>query len=252
MNRFFVKPSQVCHAENEITIAGEDVKHISKVLRLSIGENIEVCDEEWDYIVCITQISKAAVTASILKKNKLITEAPLRVTLYQSIPKGVKMELILQKTTEMGIAAVVPVLTDRAVVQLKDLKDKEKKTERWCRITEEAAKQSKRGIIPQVHLPLTFKEAIRHSSENELNILAYEKESKNGLKQLLSNYKDKDITQIGLWIGPEGGFTEEEIRLALEHGISTVSLGPRILRTETAGFALLSMVMYELGDLGGY
>lgn len=252
MNRFFVKPSQVSIDENEITILGDDVKHISKVLRMSMGEEIEICDEKWDYIGSIKEISKDEVIVEIKSKETLATESSLRITLYQGLPKGTKMELILQKTTEMGIADIVPIMTERAVVQLKDLKDKEKKTERWSKIAEEAAKQSKRGIIPTVHLPLSYKEAIRQSSENDLNILAYEKEANNGLKHLLTKFNVKGLKKIGLWIGPEGGFTEDEVRLALENNINTVSLGPRILRTETAGFALLSMVMYELGDLGGY
>jgi len=252
MNRFFVKPSQVDNDLNEIIIEGDDVKHISKVLRLSKGDEIEICDgEAWEYIGNIQSISKDEVIAAIVQREPLRTEAELRVILYQGLPKGAKMELILQKTTEMGIAEIVPIITDRAVVQLKDTKDKEKKAERWYKITEEAAKQCKRGIIPEVHIPISFKEALKHSVQNNLNILAYEKESVKGLKNLLSQSKDKSIKRIGIWIGPEGGFTEEEISLALDNNVSTVTLGPRILRTETAGFALLSMVMYELGDLGG-
>lgn len=252
MNRFFVNPSQVDIDLNEIVIAGDDVKHISKVLRLSSEDEIEICDgESWEYIGSIKSISKDEVIVSIIHKEPLKTEAELRVILYQGLPKGAKMELILQKTTEMGIAEIVPIITDRAVVQLKDTKDKEKKAERWYKIAEEAAKQSKRGIIPEVHIPISFKEALKQGSTNDLNILAYEKESVKGLRNLLSQSKDKGIKRIGIWIGPEGGFTEEEIRLALDNNVNTVTLGPRILRTETAGFALLSMVMYELGDLGG-
>ncbi len=252
MNRFFVKPQQINAEDGVISIQGDDVKHISKVLRLAEGDEIEICDgEAWEYIGRILRIEKSEVKASIKSSEPLRTEAKLRVVLYQGLPKGTKMELILQKTTEMGIAEIVPVITDRAVVQLKDQKDKEKKAERWYKITEEAAKQSKRGIVPEVHIPISFKEALKQSASNHLNILAYEKESVKGLKGLLTQCKDKGIQKIGLWIGPEGGFTEEEISLALEQGINTVTLGPRILRTETAGFALLSMVMYELGDLGG-
>lgn len=252
MNRFFVNPSQVDTVKEEITIIGDDVKHISKVLRLSIGAEIEICDgEAWEYICSIKGVSKEEVIVSIDQKEPLKTESSLRVILYQGLPKGTKMDLILQKTTEMGIAEIIPVITERTVVQLKDVKDKEKKTERWFKITEEAAKQSKRGIIPKVHMPLLYKDAIIQSSENDVNIMAYEKESIKGLKNLLTKGINKDSKRIGIWIGPEGGFTEEEIRLALGNNVNTVSLGPRILRTETAGFALLSMVMYELGDLGG-
>ncbi len=252
MNRFFVNPLQVNAEDNEIIIQGDDVKHISKVLRLTEGDEIEICDgEAWEYIGRIQRIDKSEVTAAIIGREPLKTEAKLHVILYQGLPKGTKMELILQKTTEMGIAEIVPVITDRAVVQLKDQKDKEKKAERWYKITEEAAKQSKRGIIPEVHVPISFNDALKQSASNDMNILAYEKESQKGLKALLTHSKDKSMRKIGLWIGPEGGFTEEEISLALQNNVNTVTLGPRILRTETAGFALLSMVMYELGDLGG-
>lgn len=252
MNRFFVAPTQVNSYTNEIIIIGEDVKHISKVLRLSRGDSIEICDgEAFEYIGEITSIDSKEVVATIVDKYPIHTEAPIEVCLYQGVPKGAKMELIIQKTTEMGIREIIPVLTERTIVQFKDKKDQEKKIDRWQKIAHEAGKQSKRGIIPTINMPLTLKEAISHSKNQELSIIAYEKETEQGLKGLLKSYEGKGIRRIGIWVGPEGGFSQDEINLAIESGINSVTLGPRILRTETAGFGLLSILMYELGDLGG-
>ncbi|KAB3530746.1 16S rRNA (uracil(1498)-N(3))-methyltransferase [Alkaliphilus serpentinus] len=250
MNRFFVEPKQVNESLREIAITGEDVKHISKVLRLSRGDKIEICDgEKYQYIGEIKDLQKDMVLVEYLEQVKISTEAPIKVTLYQGVPKGSKMDLIIQKTTEMGIFSIVPVLTDRTVVQLESKKDKEKKTERWQKIALEAAKQSKRGIIPDIHEPLSFIEALNHSKGNQMNILAYEGERNISLKSTLSG-KPK-VHSIGIWVGPEGGYTEAEVQRTAVDAFHIVTLGPRILRTETAGFALLSMIMYQLGDLGG-
>ncbi|MCC5910332.1 MAG: 16S rRNA (uracil(1498)-N(3))-methyltransferase [Clostridiaceae bacterium] len=252
MNRFFVASSQVNIPSQEIVITGEDVKHISKVLRLSEGDVVEVCDGEiQQYLAEIKAISKDEVLLDIKEKEPIKTEAPIEVVLYQSVPKSTKMELIIQKTTELGIKEIVPVITDRTIVQFKDHKDKSKKVDRWQKIAEEAAKQSKRGIIPIIHTPISYKEALEHCKENDLNIVAYEKEDTKGLKELFSNLNIEKIKRIGIWVGPEGGFTEEEVEVALQNHINSVTLGPRILRTETAGFTLLSILMYQLGDLGG-
>lgn len=252
MNRFFVDDAQISKNKGEIRITGEDVKHISKVLRLVPGDMVEICDgQAFEYIGEISDINKDRVIVSIKDKRKIKTEPPIKITLYQGIPKATKMDIIIQKTTEMGISEIVPVFTGRTVVQLESKKDKEKKAERWNRICLEASKQSKRGIVPPVHIPMSFQEALFHSKANEINIMAYEKESKNNLKDLLHTIKEKPVKKIGIWIGPEGGFAEDEVNKAIGEEVYTVTLGPRILRTETAGFALLSMIMYELGDLGG-
>ncbi len=252
MNRFFVNPSQINDSLQEILIEGEDVKHISKVLRLAEGDKVEVCDGiAYEYIGKINIINKDQIVLSIEKKDEITTESPVKVILYQGIPKSTKMDLIIQKTTEMGIHAIQPVITDRTVVQFHNEKDKVKKTERWQKIAEEAAKQSKRGIIPQVHNPITYKEALFQSQHNQLNIMAYELEKAKGLKAILSA-ENSSVKELGIWVGPEGGYTEEEVNLAVSNGTLPITLGPRILRTETAGFALLSMIMYEIGDLGGY
>lgn len=253
MNRFFVKASQINDISREIMINGEDVKHISKVLRLNSGDKIEICDgEAYEYLGEIRDIQRDMVLVEYIKKEPISTEAPIKIILYQGVPKGSKMDLIIQKTTEMGIFSIVPVFTQRTVVQLDGKKDKEKKTERWQKIAEEAAKQSKRGIIPEIHQPLSLQEALMHSRNNQVNIIAYEGEKIITLKGVLSQLEGNTKGNIGIWIGPEGGYTEEEIKRAEVEGSKVVTLGPRILRTETAGFALLSMIMYQLGDLGGF
>ncbi|WP_026476291.1 16S rRNA (uracil(1498)-N(3))-methyltransferase [Alkaliphilus transvaalensis] len=253
MNRFFVETSQINEANQEIVIEGEDVKHISKVLRLTEGSEVEVCDGvAYEYVGKIKEINKNDILLTVLSKNEINTESPVKITLYQGVPKSTKMDLIIQKTTEMGIISIVPVLTQRTVVQFHNSKDEVKKTERWQKIALEAAKQSKRGVIPVVHNPMTYEAALKHSQQNQLNLMAYELEEDRSLKSLLKLENNKSTTEIGIWIGPEGGYTEKEVELAIAMDLKPITLGPRILRTETAGFALLSMIMYELGDLGGY
>ncbi|ABR49185.1 protein of unknown function DUF558 [Alkaliphilus metalliredigens QYMF] len=253
MNRFFVVPSQVNQQARTISIVGDDVKHIGKVLRLVVGDLVEVCDgQALEYIGRIDEISKEQVTLSIEKQENIFTEPPIQVRLYQGIPKATKMELIIQKTTEMGISDIIPVMTDRTIVQFNNEKDREKKVERWQKIADEASKQSKRGKIPRIHIPMTYTKALEACNENDLNVLAYEKEKTMGLKALIASLVEiTEVKSIGIWIGPEGGFTGKEIEKALSHDVRSITLGPRILRTETAGFAVLSMLMYELGDLGG-
>ncbi|ABW18782.1 16S rRNA (uracil(1498)-N(3))-methyltransferase [Alkaliphilus oremlandii] len=255
MHRFFVMPNQVNLTSGEIVIHDEDVKHISKVLRLKEKDIVEICDgESKEYICSIASIHKNEVVLSIEEERKSTQEASVEVVLYQGVPKGAKMDLIIQKTTELGIKEIIPVMMERTVVQFDSPKDEVKKVERWQKIAEEAAKQSKRGMIPKIHLPMSFKDAIEDSRKNALNIMPYENEENRGFKNIIKNLSKEDqasIKKIGVWIGPEGGFEESEVVKAIENGIHPVTLGPRILRTETAGFTMLSLVMYELGDLGG-
>lgn len=252
MNRFFVSPNDICTEKKQITIAGEDVKHISKVLRLSKGDMVEVCDgQRYEFIAEIEYIGKTEVLLKVKEQQQLKTEPPIDMILYQSIPKATKMELIIQKTTEMGIKAIIPVITDRTIVQFKDHKDMEKKVDRWQKIAGEAAKQSKRGMIPTIHLPMNLDKALEHSQANNHNVIAYEKENTTGIKSIINSLKENNAGKVGIWIGPEGGFTEEEVNMAIDKNVQAITLGPRILRTETAGFTVLSILMYELGDLGG-
>ena len=241
MHRFFADAD--CIGEEIITIVGDDVKHISKVLRLRTGDEITVCDScGWDYVCAIEDISSAQVEARILAKNPNKAESPLHITVYQGLPKSDKMDYIVQKCVELGVVNIVPVATARAVVKLHD---EEKKRTRWQKIAAEAAKQCGRGIIPTVGAVADFGEVIENIDPDALNILPYENEDNRRLRDALVGYTGDKINII---IGPEGGFDPAEISAAEQKGIHIVTLGPRILRTETAPIAAVSAVMYELGD----
>jgi len=248
MDRFFVEKKNINLENNTCIIEGEDVKHISKVLRCKIGEEIEVCDKDNSEYICeITNISKDLVELNILNKVDVKREADIRVKLYQGLPKGPKMEMILQKLTEVGVCEIVLVQTKRSVSKVDDKKE-DKKIERWERIIYEAAKQSKRGKIPTLRGVLTFKEALADMKENDFNIAPYENERTKSIKQAI---KGVNINNVGIFVGPEGGFEESEIEAIESIGGKSVSLGPRILRTETASLVASSIVLYELSDLGG-
>lgn len=246
MPKFFVLPEKV--RDNKILIDTDDVSHITRVLRLGVGDEILVCDSSGtDYEVKISEVLEKSIICDIISENKSDTEADLELILYQGIPKGTKMDLIIQKTTELGIARIVPVEMQRCVVKLENRKAEEKKVSRWQKIAEEAAKQSGRGKIPEISMPVTLKEAIDEMSELDLSFVPYECEDKNLLKPILQ--KNKNAKTAGFLIGPEGGFDVSEIELIKAKGIFPVTLGKRILRTETAGLAVASMVMYEIGDI---
>lgn len=246
MHRFFINKENI--QDSKIIITGEDVKHIKNVLRLTEGDIISLCDKQGtDYIVEICDLLKENIICSTLETKISNTEPPVEVILYQGIPKSTKMDLIIQKSTELGVTKIIPVITDRTIVKIQDRKKEEKKLERWNKITEEAAKQSKRGIIPEVCNILTFEEMLSALEDNELIIVPYENEENMGIKEVL---KDESCKKINIIIGPEGGFEEKEIEALRAIGSKIVSLGPRILRTETAGFITSAIILYELGDLG--
>ena len=247
MSRFFVNSSNI--SGDSIIISGEDVNHIKRVLRLGIGDIITVTDGSGiDYRVEIAKLNESAIETRIIESVKNLTEPPVEIVLYQGLPKSDKMEYVIQKGVELGLRGIVPVITERTVVKLDSKKDEQKKCERWNRISMEAAKQSNRGIIPHVELPIDFKKAVIAAKDYDISLIPYEKEKSNGLKNIIFN---KNFTKrISIFIGPEGGFTEKEVEMAVENGIHPVTLGPRILRTETAGIAVLSILMYELGDVG--
>lgn len=238
MHRFFVNPSNI---SDSIYIDGTDVNHIKNVLRLKCGEEVNVCDgRNNEYICRISDISPDKVQLDIISKSTCENEPRYEVTLYQGLPKSDKMEYIIQKCVELGVARIVPVAAKRSVVKLKD---DAKKVSRWQKIAHEAAKQCQRGVLPEVSNVLTFKEAINDLAKNDLKFMPYENEGQTSLREVLS---DKDVKTIGFFIGPEGGLDETEIAMADEMNIPTVSLGKRILRTETAPIACLSALMYEL------
>lgn len=248
MDRFFVGKQNINLENNTCIIEGEDVKHISKVLRCRIGEELEVCDNDNNEYICeITNIDKSQVELNILECVDIKRESDLKIKLYQGLPKGPKMEMILQKLTEVGVDEIILVQTKRTVVKVDDKKE-DKKIERWERIIYEAAKQSKRGKIPRLRGVLSFKEALDDMKTNDFNIAPYENERTKSIKQAI---KCVDIKNIGIFVGPEGGFEDTEIKDIEEIGGQSVSLGPRILRTETASLVASSIVLYELSDLGG-
>lgn len=248
MDRFFVDKNNIDLKNKICIIEGEDVKHISKVLRCKIGEKLEVCDKDNSEYVCeITNIDKGQVDLEILEKKDIKRESDLKVKLYQGLPKSTKMEMILQKLTEVGVDEIILVSTKRSVVKVEDKKEG-KKLERWERIIYEAAKQSKRGKIPTLKGILSFNEALEDMKNNDMNICPYENEKTVSIKSAI---KDANIGNIGIFVGPEGGFEEEEIEILQNIGSKVVSLGPRILRTETASVVASSIVLYELSDLGG-
>ena len=245
MHRFFVKKQNIL--KDRITLSGEDVQHISKVLRLKCGDRIVLCDGEGtDYIAAIESMAKDSIGTVILEKEASKSEPDINVILYQGIPKSAKMDTIIQKCTEMGIKRIVPVSTARTVVRLESEKDEMKKAERWAKIAEEAAKQSGRGIIPIIGMPVTLDQALMDAAGLDLVIIPYELEAGIPVKEVLSKNK---VGSIGFFIGPEGGFEPVEVEKAKEMGAVPVTLGRRILRTETAGIAVLTSIMYEYDQM---
>lgn len=246
MSRYFVEKSQF-DSDKTVTITGEDYQHLKKVLRAQIKDVITVCCDGFDYKAEIKEINNSTILCDISEKNKNITECDYRVTLFQGLPKSDKMELIIQKCVELGIFEIYPVITERCVSRINTQKDAQNKVTRWQKIAREAAKQCNRGIIPFIHYPIIYEEAVALASGADLAIIPYEKESTVGFKDIAAQCKG--AANGSIMIGPEGGFEEHEIQLAESKGIKKISLGPRILRTETAGMVALSLMMYELGDV---
>ena len=244
MYRFYSQ--DLSEAEKVIRITGEDVNHIKNVLRLKIGSSITVGDgSSRDYICTISEIGEDHVLADIVDITDSQAELPSEIVLYQGMPKADKLELVIQKSVELGASEIVPVMMKRSVVKLDD-KKKAKKLERYNLIAESAAKQSRRGIIPQVTEFLNFNEAIdREVSKGAKLLVPYE--SAEGMAYTRSVFASlKGAERIAVFIGPEGGFSPEEIEYAKSHGASIITLGNRILRTETAGLMVLSILGYEL------
>lgn len=243
MSKFFVDSSAIGDSTIRITDS-DDRKHMTKVLRLGIGDVIIVSDTvAYEYEAEIIEIEKDYVDAKILDKQKFAREPELQVTLFQGIPKQGKMETIIQKTVELGVHSVVPVFTDRTVVV--DHGGFHKKIERWQKVSDEAVKQCKRGIIPEIQREETFKEMLNAIVNFDLILFPYENEENFTIKDCLRNLERKPRT-VAIIIGPEGGFSEKEAAAVKDAGGKCVTLGKTILRTETAGMTALAMTMYEL------
>lgn len=243
MYRFFVEQNQV--GEQQCTITGMDVNHIKNVLRMKIGEEILVSNgTDKEYHCKISALEQDVVIADIVDIDGAKTELPAKIYLFQGLPKGDKMELIIQKAVELGAYAVVPVSTSRTIVKL-DAKKEASKLKRWNAISESAAKQSKRMIVPQVMPVMSFRDALAYVKDFDFKVIPYE-EADNMAETLEKIRSVKAGQNICIFIGPEGGFGADEIEKAKEAGLLPVTLGKRILRTETAGLMLLSVMMFEL------
>ena len=248
MYQFFVEPSQI--QGNKIIITGKDVNHIRKVLRMKPGEEISVKNgsEDKEYRCGIEELGEEEIICELRFIKEEGVELPSKIYLFQGLPKADKMELIIQKAVELGVYEVIPVASKRAVVKLDEKKAKSK-VQRWQGIAQAAAKQSKRGIIPRVQEVMSFEEAAQYSRRAQVGLIPYELAEENGqnmqkTKAIIGSIKPGE--DVAVFIGPEGGFAREEIQEALGEGLVPITLGKRILRTETAGMAVLAILMYHL------
>ena len=254
MYHFFVTPAQIM--DGYAVITGQDVNHIRNVLRMKTGEQVGIRDGiSRSYICELETIGEAEIRAKILTEDTNMSELPAELYLFQGLPKSDKMELIIQKAVELGVHEVIPVATRRAVVKL-DRKKEESKLKRWNTIAESAAKQSGRAVVPEVKLPVSYREAMKLSEELDVKLIPYEcadellsgteetpmERTRNRLKTILPGQS------IGIMIGPEGGLEKAEVEQSMEAGFAPVTLGKRILRTETAGLCILSVLMFQLEE----
>ena len=244
MYQFFVEPGQI--QGREILIRGSDVNHIRNVLRMRVGEELSVSNgvDGREYRCHIAEFTEDVVRCELRFIKEEGTELPSRIYLLQGLPKADKMELIIQKAVELGAYQIVPVAARRSVVKL-DAKKAASKVSRWQAIAEAAAKQSRRGIIPQVQQVMDWKQALDYVKELQVKLIPYElAEDMGRTREILEKLEPGQ--DIAVFIGPEGGFEEEEITRAMEAGVIPITLGKRILRTETAGMTVLSWLMYHL------
>ena len=247
MARFFVEKSTCLNADKYIPITGNDVNHIKNVLRLKTGEDIIISDGDCtDYICRISSIENDIVTADIEDIVKNAAELSCKITLFQSMPKSDKLEFIIQKAVELGVYEIVPVLTKRTVVKV-DEKKSGKKLDRYNAIAKSAAEQSQRGIVPVVRDFMGFKQALDYAKKLDMNIIPYEEaKGMEYSRGVIRSIKGKE--SLGVFIGPEGGFAKEEVEVAKDAGAKCITLGNRILRTETAGLTTLSIIMFEIDE----
>lgn len=252
MQRYFIPPEHF--KQDTVQITGEDAHHLIRVMRTEIGDKM-ICSNGMDReaVVAVTQIGKQYVEASVVDELPMNAEASVEVWIAQSLPKGDKMEVVIQKGTEIGAARFLPFTSHRTVVQY-DAKKEGRRLERWRKIAKEAAEQAHRNRIPDIASPCSWQKLLELSAEADLALLCYEKENTQSyrslLKQALPNPGSGRRTVLVI-VGPEGGFTEGEVAEAEQAGCRTVSLGRRILRTETAPMVALTCILYEAGEMGG-
>lgn len=246
MYRFYVDSDKI-YGDN-IIIQGTDVNHIKNVLRMKAGDQVVVNDSAgMDYYCVIDSISSDEIELTARSHRKCEAELATKLVLFQALPKLDKMELIIQKAVELGAYEIVPIITERCVVKLDGGARQERKLARWQSIAEAAAKQSARGIIPKVHTPVSFNDALKMSKNLDCTLIPYEHAAgMDAAREFMDEAATKN--SVGIIIGPEGGFEEEEINLASKSGAKVISLGNRILRTETAGMTVLSILMFKISQ----
>lgn len=245
MQKFFINDNQII--EEKAIITGEDVRHISNVLRMKVGEELQIGNKQKveSYIAEIERIEKDKVIAKLIEKYSIKNEPNVDIDLYQGLPKADKMEWIIQKTTEVGVNKIIPVEMTRCIVKL-DEKDAIKKITRWQKVAEGAAKQSKRDKIPVIENKIKLPELKEKIKEYDAFFIAYEEEETNKLKEELKKIENKEFYKIAVLIGPEGGLEKNEVNDLKKDGAKVVTLGKRILRTETAPIVIVSNILYEL------
>lgn len=245
MYRFFEDINSL--DEKKIILSKENAHHMISVLRMDEKENFEVVIDKKVYLCNLSSLDKQNATALIKDSYDDKNESNLKINLYQGLPKSDKLDLIVQKAVELGVSKIIPFESSRTVVKW-DSKKEEKKIKRLEEIAHAAAKQAKRSVVPEIKKSISFKNLV-NEMENGLSVIAYENRGKT-LKEVLTEYKrDEENKEVNIVIGPEGGFSEEEVRAIEEKGAFSVHLGNRILRTETAAIALMAMIQYEIGDI---
>ncbi|ANE47298.1 16S rRNA methyltransferase [Paenibacillus swuensis] len=251
MQRYFLKKEQFTH-NNTVRITGDDAHHLVKVMRARAGDKVICSDgESREALVELQEIETGQVTASIIEELAMDAEPEVKVWVAQSLPKGDKMEIVIQKCTEIGAHRFIPFESERTVVQY-DAKKEAKRLERWNKIAKEAAEQAHRNRVPEVEPMRSWKSLLQLSADFDLTMICYEKEQGLQFRALLQQAVQQDqMKKVLLLIGPEGGFTENEVEQAEAAGARAISLGRRILRTETAAMTALTCILYETGEMGG-
>jgi 16S rRNA (uracil1498-N3)-methyltransferase len=241
MTRIFLPPEQL--TSDEIIITGNNARHLTLVLRVQPGDSIAILDGLGKRYICkVLAVHKKEVSALKIKEESFSAESPISITLVQGLSKGDRMEFAIQKSAELGVKKIIPVITERSQLRTTD------KISRWNKISLSASQQSGRELVPEISDAVDLKTFLNNLPPEGDKLILYESHEKRNLKRVLSSIKDsKEIT---LLIGPEGGFSKEEVKSAVENGFIEVSLGPRILRTETAPITAISIIQYELGDIG--
>ncbi|HTZ41262.1 MAG TPA: 16S rRNA (uracil(1498)-N(3))-methyltransferase [Syntrophales bacterium] len=246
--RIYVSP--LPEGISEIKLAEETVRYLRNVLRLGHGDEVLFFDGTgWEYQGVIERFEDRSGSARIVARQRIPLEIPVRITLAQSLPKGDKMEFIIQKATELGVARIIPFRSSRTVPRRTEERAA-KRLERWRRIAAEAAEQCGRGDVPEITEALSFREALGAADSGRVKILFWEAERSLSIRDILKGSEVRSAKEFFLVVGPEGGLSEEEVQIARESGFLTASLGQLVLRVETAALAILTIIQYEYGLIG--